>query len=145
MFQSILVCFDGSDDAAAALRTAAVLATRFPADLQIIYVPELQNHSASGTSDFTYNSLDEATVRDRADQVFARATTIVESAGYAAVSTQLLSGMPALSILNHARSEGVDLIVAGRQGLGALPDSQLGSVAQKLVSLATCPVLTVRR
>ena len=54
MFQSIIVCFDGSDDAEAALRAAAGLATRFPADLQILHIPELQNCSASGTSDFTY-------------------------------------------------------------------------------------------
>tara|TARA_R110000737_G_scaffold157051_2_gene185639 strand:- start:308 stop:745 length:438 start_codon:yes stop_codon:yes gene_type:complete len=145
MFHSILVCFDGSEDAEAALRAAALLATKFPADLQILHIPELQNCSASGTSDFIYFSVDEATVRHRADQVFARATTIVEGAGYVAVSTRLLSGMPAESILNHARNEGVDLIVAGRRGLGTLHGSLLGSVAQKLVSNATCPVLTVQR
>lgn len=145
VFHSFLVCFDGSEDAEAALRAAATLATRFPSDLQVIHIPELQNCSTSGMSDFTYFSVDEATVRHRANDVFARATGIVEAAGYAAVSTQLLSGMPAEAILAYARDESVDLIVAGRQGLGTLHGSLLGGVAQKLISHATCPVLTVQR
>jgi nucleotide-binding universal stress UspA family protein len=145
VFHSILVCFDGSEDAEAALRAAAALATKFPSDLQVLHIPELQNCSTSGMSDFTYFSVDEATVRHRADDIFARATVIVEAAGYAAVSTRLLSGMPAEAILAYARNEAVDLIVAGRQGLGTMHGSLLGSVAQKLISHAKCPVLTVQR
>ncbi|WP_442915768.1 universal stress protein [Loktanella sp. M215] len=61
------------------------------------------------------------------------------------VSTRLLSGMPAEAILAYARNEAVDLIIAGRHGLGTLHCSLLGRVAQKLISHATCPVLTVQR
>ncbi|MCF7699045.1 hypothetical protein GLR48_06935 [Loktanella sp. M215] len=53
--------------------------------------------------------------------------------------------MPAEAILAYARNEAVDLIIAGRHGLGTLHCSLLGRVAQKLISHATCPVLTVQR
>lgn len=53
-------------------------------------------------------------------------------------------GVPYLRILEVARTEHVDLIVMathGRTGLGHLV---LGSVAERIVRLAPCPVLTIR-
>jgi len=53
-------------------------------------------------------------------------------------------GDPAKEIVAAARDRQVDLIVVGTRGHGRLAGLLLGSVAQKVVSLAHCPVVVVR-
>ena len=53
-------------------------------------------------------------------------------------------GQPFSEIIRYAESHGVDLIVMGTHGLGAIEHMLLGSVAEKVVRKAPCPVLTVR-
>lgn len=55
-----------------------------------------------------------------------------------------LEGEPARAILAHAASLGVDLIVVGSHGHGALLTALLGSIAERIVRDATCSVLIVR-
>jgi nucleotide-binding universal stress UspA family protein len=50
----------------------------------------------------------------------------------------------AAGIIGYARSHAVDVIVLGTHGHSGLEDFFLGSVAQKLVRSAPCPVVTVR-
>jgi nucleotide-binding universal stress UspA family protein len=54
------------------------------------------------------------------------------------------SGSPAYAIVDYAREHGIDLIVMGTHGRGALAHLMMGSVAERVVRLASCPVLTVR-
>ena len=54
------------------------------------------------------------------------------------------TGMPAQSIAAHAREHAVDQIVMGTRGLGTIPGLLLGSVAQRVVLLAGCPVTLVK-
>lgn len=54
------------------------------------------------------------------------------------------TGMPAQSIVEHAREHAVDQIVMGTRGLGTIPGLLLGSVAQRVVLLADCPVTLVK-
>jgi len=53
-------------------------------------------------------------------------------------------GAPVLRIIEYARDESIDLIVIGTHGRGAAAHLLLGSVAEKVVRKAPCPVLTVR-
>ena len=53
-------------------------------------------------------------------------------------------GSPFLEIIRYAKSENVDLIVMGTHGRGPVAHMLLGSVAEKVVRKAPCPVLTVR-
>jgi nucleotide-binding universal stress UspA family protein len=55
------------------------------------------------------------------------------------------AGHPAETIVRVAHERGADLIVMGTHGRTGLPHVLLGSVAEKVVQLAPCPVLTVRR
>jgi nucleotide-binding universal stress UspA family protein len=50
----------------------------------------------------------------------------------------------AAAIVTYARDERVDLIIMGTHGRGALSQLLMGSVAEKVVRTAPCPVLTVR-
>lgn len=56
----------------------------------------------------------------------------------------LVEGPPADRIVRAARSRHADLIVMGTHGRGGLARLFLGSVAERVVATAPCPVLTVR-
>lgn len=85
-----------------------------------------------------------ASVRDTADGLtesaladFAQAVEIDP----AKVEFHTSEGDPASLLLTLAASAEVDLICAGRRGRGALVDLLLGSVSEKLLQLAPCPLL----
>jgi nucleotide-binding universal stress UspA family protein len=60
------------------------------------------------------------------------------------VDSAVLFGDPATKILDYVGLETVDLIVMGTHGRGGFAHALMGSVAEKVVRSATCPVLTVR-
>ena len=53
-------------------------------------------------------------------------------------------GTPAEAIVQYAKEQGADQIVMGRQGQGGLQSLLLGSVVNKVLYLAECPVLLVK-
>lgn len=59
------------------------------------------------------------------------------------VDVQIETGLPATVILERAAGSGVDLIVMGTHGAGGFTRFVLGSVAEKVLRKAACPVLTV--
>ena len=59
------------------------------------------------------------------------------------VKTAVITGRPAQSIIEHAGSAGCDLIVMGTHGRTGLAHAVMGSVAERVVRKAPCPVLTV--
>ena len=62
----------------------------------------------------------------------------------ASTGVVLVSTAPAAAIVNHARESGTDLIVIGTRGRGGIAHLVMGSVAERVVQTAPCPVLTVR-
>jgi nucleotide-binding universal stress UspA family protein len=54
------------------------------------------------------------------------------------------SNVPADAIVEYAKDFGVNLIVVGTHGRGVVAHLLLGSVAERIVRIAPCPVLTVR-
>ena len=79
------------------------------------------------------------TIRGELAEVRERAVT----KGARRVSTEVLVGEPAAQILASASAGQADLIGLGSRGHGRLAGLLLGSVAQKVVALARCPVLVV--
>lgn len=60
------------------------------------------------------------------------------------VETRIAEGHPATRILEHAAEVGADVIAMGTHGRSGLDRLLLGSTAERVVSAAPCPVLTVR-
>jgi nucleotide-binding universal stress UspA family protein len=60
------------------------------------------------------------------------------------VTSRVLVGVPFVEIIHYARDQSIDLIVIGTHGQSALAAMLLGTVAEKVVRKAPCPVLTVR-
>ena len=63
---------------------------------------------------------------------------------YGTVSTEVFVGRPVAAIVEAAKMRKADLIVMGTHGRGALAHLVLGSVAERVLRTAQCPVLTVR-
>jgi nucleotide-binding universal stress UspA family protein len=55
-----------------------------------------------------------------------------------------LRGSPFVEIVRYAKQHDIDLIVMGTHGRGPIAHMFMGSVAERVVRKATCPVLTVR-
>ena len=60
------------------------------------------------------------------------------------VTLECIHGTPFVEVVRYAREKEIDLIVMGTHGRGAIAHMLLGSVAERVVRKAPCPVLTVR-
>lgn len=59
--------------------------------------------------------------------------------------TEVVMGRPFAEIVQYAREKAIDLIVIGTHGRSGLQHALLGSVAEKVIRKAPCPVLTIRQ
>src|SRR5262245_61050050 len=145
----ILAATDGSDAATRALEFAASLTAALNGQLEIINVVPLRDIPLEQLD--AYNELGSVT-RPEAMTAASRDTLrtaqeLMASLGVQDVAVisaiELREGNAAETIINAARSDRADLIVAGKRGLGRLSSLVLGSVSQRLVELAPCPVIVV--
>ena len=83
-------------------------------------------------------------LRAAAEKGLAELAASVRPAANVKVSTRVLSGAPSREIVREAREGSYDLVVVGTHGRTGLRHVFLGSVAENVVRLAPCPVLTVR-
>lgn len=142
MFNKILVPIDFSDHSKAALDSAVQLAKTFGAELCLLHCYAI---NPGGVSPYgvslppTY--FDE--VRDAASQKLDGWLEKVTAEGVKA--RPLLSSVcPSEEIPLMAEELGSDLIVMGTRGLSGFKHLMLGSVAERTLRAAPCPVLTVR-
>jgi len=139
MFECIIYATDGSDHARKALAYARDLAKLHDAKLFVI------NAYPSVSDLLGYKEFDTVLARRLAD-----ANKIIEEAGKEldlaglTFQTELLEGPMAEAIINVAETRGADLIILGARGMSSIEGLLLGSVSQKVIHHATCPVLVVR-
>jgi universal stress protein A len=140
----ILVPTDFSPTADAALDYAFGLAERFGASLQLLHVLE-DPFIYEGISAEAYISeaplTRAAMLEDARDRLAHRAGPRQPQVP---VETEVLFGHGARTIAEYAAERGIDLIVMGTHGRTGIAHVLLGSVAERLVRTAPCPVLTVR-
>ena len=82
------------------------------------------------------------TLEKAANNVLSKARKRARRLGVASVKTQTGWGDPAETIIEDVRPE-ADMLVVGRRGRGRLSGLLLGSVSQKVTSLAPCVVMVV--
>jgi nucleotide-binding universal stress UspA family protein len=138
----ILVATDGSPGAERAVDMAAQCAKAFGGKLSIVTVGGAFSPGEARQLARAERDIADA-LEGVLDQILADASARVWRAGVSDVHTQTGWGDPAEAILEIARRDGADAIVLGRRGRGRLAGLLLGSVSQKLVSLAPCPVIVV--
>jgi nucleotide-binding universal stress UspA family protein len=86
---------------------------------------------------------DETRVEAALREALEAAATRVRAAGAPEVTTELVVGGAAAELVRLARERGCDLVVMATHGRGGVPRLLLGSVADKVVRRAGCPVLTL--
>lgn len=138
-FQRILVSVDFSGASREAMREAARLAAQLGSELTLVHV--WQPPLASVT--LPQGVLDDVVAAAR--RLLVEWGQEAEGLGARRVTTSLLSGTPWHEIVElAAREPPYDLIVVGTHGTSGIKHVLLGSVAERVLRHAPCPVLAVR-
>lgn len=144
VFRTIVAAIDFSETSDDALRVACELAASHDSELHLLHViPDARQQAWSVEAPgLDFSALQEESIADAEQQLASRAlptTTPVPR-----VVRRVVAGLPAArEIAQYAASHGADLIVVGTHGYGPVRRLVLGSVADRVVRLAPCPVLTV--
>ena len=143
--KKVLVATDFEPASESALRYGRVLARSFGAELHVLHIVE--NLLAHAVDVYSYASDAPGAQRDLEHDARARTEALLDDDDrreLRAVAVTKTSNGPADAILDYARENGIDLILMGSHGRGAVARFLMGSVAERVVRMAPCPVLTVR-
>jgi nucleotide-binding universal stress UspA family protein len=138
MINRILVAYDGSDPARKACDYALDLARKYQAEVWVLAV--------SRPPDFAEDVETEAIVEHSRKYHHRLLAQIKQQSAGAGIPIHFEGavGHPAEQIIRHAEQHGANLIVMGHRGKSLFERWRLGSVSQRVLQYAHCPVLVVR-
>jgi nucleotide-binding universal stress UspA family protein len=144
----ILVPIDFADGARAALEAATTMALKFEASVDLFHVwqppPMLPMQLLVVPTQGGVPQAADDVARSIANARLTELAAEVRKAGVREVHCHVGVGDPAHDICDLADKGHFDLIVMGTHGRTGLAHAVLGSVAEKVVRRAPCPVLTAR-
>jgi nucleotide-binding universal stress UspA family protein len=139
----IVCAVDFSEFSNYALRYALHLAKVFAAQLTLLHVvelPFLPSYSLAGVPDLSIPVEEiENGARQKMDEMVAECRKDCPR-----VEGEVRMGTAFVEIINYAREKECDLIVVGTHGRTGLRHVIIGSVAEKVVRKAPCPVLSIK-
>lgn len=151
----ILVPVDGSPASLNAAKKAVEIAKQYKFSIKIINVLDYGNISShkrneklwrrvDGTIIATKGELDEMALRIK-QNASKMLDVIIEDLDFSGINVEkdVLLGEPYLKILEVAEKEKFDLIVMGNRGFSKIKSFFLGSVSQRVIAEAKCPVLVI--
>jgi nucleotide-binding universal stress UspA family protein len=139
----ILVPTDFSECSDVAVRYARAFAEPFQATLHLLHVvqdPYTQPWAAEAFAAPLGDMLQDWQVRAR-----ERLDALAKGPDATRTIVSVQTGSPFYEIVRYASEQHIDLIVMGTHGRGPIGHMLLGSVTEKVVRKAPCPVLTVRQ
>lgn len=142
--RKILCPTDFSKPSFEAMKTANEWALHFSAELILVHVvspiPVIPIHDDPISFNLPlYEKEMEASSRKTLEQAAAdRISTAIQ------ISTLILHGDPATQIVRLAEEEQVDMIIIATHGLTGWRKFMFGSVTEKVIRMADCPVLSIR-
>jgi nucleotide-binding universal stress UspA family protein len=145
VLKRILVATDFGPASESALRYAQALARSFGAELHVLHVVE--DILARAMDGYGYAAISPEVQKDieRAGRNQTEALVGDEDCRQLhAIAATVTSNSPADEIVEYAQKHAIDLIVMGTHGRGAIAHLFMGNVAERVVRIAPCPVLTVR-
>jgi hypothetical protein len=143
-FKSIVVATDGSKYSAAAASEAVGIAKRNEGKLTVLAVVPAE---IAMPTDIDFAALQREKLADQEMQAAERNARVVKEAAQkegVAVQAFVMSGKPADAIIESAKESKADLIVVGSHGRTGLDKLLMGSVAERVIVLASCAVLVVK-
>jgi nucleotide-binding universal stress UspA family protein len=139
MFTNIVWATDGSENADRALDYATAIADREHSHLHVVHIVEmLVGGRVAGQKVFLNEDQIDAKIKEQARQASAehglQATVRITSSGTGSIANR---------VAEIAADNSADLIVVGTRGHSAFGGLMLGSVTQRLLHVAGCPVLAI--
>ena len=141
MFSKILVAVDGTEVSYRAFDAALFLSEKLGSNITAIYVME-NIPTVYIQSQKILDDLLEAR-RNDSQKILEKCSSDAAQKGIT-VSTILLEGNPASTILDFSKKEKFEVIIIGRRGMGHLKELVLGSTSSKILHHSLCPVLLMR-
>lgn len=139
-FTTVVVATDFSEPSELALEYARVFARRFGATLRVVHVLEIP---AVVSAEVPLS--DAAALADRAvAEATAELAKVLTRLADTSAMGDVLVGHAADSLVQYASDYAADLIVMGTHGRRGLAHLFLGSVAERVIRAAPCPVFTVK-
>jgi nucleotide-binding universal stress UspA family protein len=141
----IVVATDFGEAAEVALNYGREFARLFGANIDVLHVAENVTARGFGVDGFVPNVAElQREVDEAARRQLDALLTDEDRRELKAKPVLLTSSATALTIVQYAKESGADLILMGTHGRGAMAHLLMGSVAERVVRVAPCPVLTVR-
>jgi len=140
LFKKILIATDGSKRTQNAVEMGLKIAKEQGSKVYAVYVVDTVTFT-SIPMDVTWENMYQLLKDEGEDAV--KAVKDAAPAGVE-VDTHVLEGNPAVEITKYAVDNGVDLIVMGTLGKSGIDRILLGSTAEKVIRIASCPVLVIK-
>lgn len=135
----VLVPHDFSETSGAAVKYGMALAKMFGAALYFLHVGDRAKAELDAEFPLGLEGAVEDAVRERLLKIVSPQERAELKPEFA-----VRPGAPSTEIVDFAKANDIDLIVMGTHGRGVVGHAVLGSVAEKVVRTAPCPVLTLR-
>ncbi|MCL1979447.1 MAG: universal stress protein [Proteobacteria bacterium] len=143
----ILTPVDFSDSAGKIIQAATYMAGTFKAELYLVFVAQtFEDYSGFFVPPINLPNLEEelfASAQQQMETYIEGNRAMFAEAGVAQVIGKVLSGNIAEEILKYADRKKAELIVMGTHGYKGVERIMFGSVAEKVVKSACCPVMTI--
>ena len=143
LIKNVLVATDFSEPSEAALNYGRELARTFTATLHVLHVADNVTFQYGVEGYSTLLPEMQADVEEAARRQLDRLITEEDRTALRAKPAIVTAGPKAAAIVDYASAHQIDLIVMGTHGRGGISHVLIGSVAERVVRTATCPVLTV--
>jgi len=145
--QRILTPVDFSDNIGKIIQAATYMAGTFRAELYLVFVAQtFEDYSGFFVPPINLPHLEEelfASAQQQMETYLEENRAKLTESGVPNVTGKVLSGDIAGEILRYAAKKKVQLIVMGTHGYKGMERIMFGSVAEKVVKSACCPVMTI--
>ena len=140
--KKILLPVDFSERSEKLIDSAKSMAKTYKANLVIVYVAgDFTPYTGFTVPQISIELLEEGVLRDAEDKMDGFLNKHFVGIDYC--EGKVLNGNPAEEIIKYAEEQDIDLIVMGTHGYRGVEKMLLGSVAEKVVKMSPCPVLTI--
>lgn len=155
--KKILVPVDGSNASISAVKKSIEIGKTYNSLIKLISVVKSTEHRRKDRNENLWSAVDGSIISDSVELENKLESKYVENAQMlldqivtkldfngTKVEKQVLVGEPFEKIVETAKNGGFDLIVMGNRGFSKVKRFFVGSVTQKVISEAPCPVLVIK-
>jgi nucleotide-binding universal stress UspA family protein len=142
MFKKILYPVDFSEYTDEILEYAVAVAKQFGAELHLLHVIPNLNYFTPYESFLTPENM--VAIEQNVETEVNRDMDKITGSLDIPVKRAIKTGVTFMEIIDYIKTEHIDLVIMGTHGRSGIEHILIGSVAEKIVRKAPCPVLTIR-